>query len=133
MKERQEALYRKYENLDTGFAVEISTNMIKAIQIEKKAVGEGVRDTLLGHEFIFPDDMKAISAAVIHDIPKRGKRYERLRKVKAEEPEKYRKSTEHGTKKFIKIINEKHRKFDLGGYDAPNYTMSIFYFEGEEQ
>ena len=132
MLEKQDALIDRYEDMETPYVVEISTNMTKAVQMKKSDIGDGVRDTLLGHEYTFPKDMKGITSAVTDFIPQRGKRYERLKNVKENEPEKYRIATEEGGKKFLRQMNEKHRAFDLGKFDAPNYTLSVFYFEGEE-
>ena len=92
----------------------------------------GTRDTLLGREFIFPDNIKGLSNSVTEMIPARGKKYAKLANIKATDEKRYEKATDIGAKNFMKKFNDKYSGFNLGIYDVDEYQLSVLKFDQDK-
>lgn len=127
--QKREDLYRKYENEDTKYVVEISTTMLKATQIKKEDIDNGIIDTLLGRKYNFPKNYKSISNTIKEEIPERAKKYKKLKYIKENEPERYQKAVDIGAKNFLIKLNKKYSSFNLSSYDVEEYMLSVLDFD----
>lgn len=127
--ETQKRLIDKYRGKKTGYVIDASTSLLKIIHVPSETFGKGTRMTYLGHEYMFPDDIKELRKLNDELHPMMLKHLRKIRKIRNKNPEKYELISQNLSEKQVEKINKKVNLFDLGMYDAPNYRAGVFDIE----
>ena len=117
---------RMYNNQNTDYYIDPTRKFLnEKIKLNKKIFGEGKKYNLLGHTFIFPENLQWFYK--ITASSKFKKYFNRMSALKRNDFEKYIFETSKLTENALENINNRVKSFNFALHDHPDFILSCLH------